>query len=464
MSAYPTRADQGHDSALARDLRRALRGPVSVPGDADFEAARKPWNLTVEQRVRAVVEIEDAADASVLVRYAAGAGLAVAVQPNGHGAAAGLDGEILVRTGRMRRVEVRPEERTARVAAGASWSEVLAETAKYGLTGLCGSSPVVSAVGYTLGGGLSWFGRRHGLAANGVRSFDVVDAEGSRRTVSAASDPELFWALRGGGGDFALVTAMEIELHPAPEVYGGRMVWPAARAAEVLAAVRDTTAVAPEELTVWFSLIDFPPFPELPEPLRGLSAAVVDLTFLGDGAQARHLLGRFDRIPGLVFDTLGSVHIPDLGAICAEPTMPGPGILRAELLDRLDDAAATMFLTAVAPGAMAPLVTAQIRHLGGALARHATGAGACGHISEPYLVGLLGVPWSPADVTAVEARQASVFRSLDRHTSGRKPYTFLTHEERASAAFTRDTLARLREVKRRDDPRGVFRANHPVLV
>ncbi|RCG32481.1 FAD-binding oxidoreductase [Sphaerisporangium album] len=464
MSADDTRAGEDRGTGLARDLRRAVRGPVSVPGDAGFEAARTPWKLTVDQRVRAVVEIEDAADASALVRYAAGAGLALAVQPNGHGAADGLDGEILVRTGRMRRVEVRPDERTARVAAGASWGEVLAEAAKYGLTGLCGSSPAVSAVGYTLGGGLSWFGRRHGLAANGVRSFDVVDAEGASRTVSATSDPELFWALRGGGGDFALVTSMEIELHPAPELYGGRMVWPAARAAEVLTAFRDTTTVAPEELTVWFTLIDFPPFPELPEPLRGLSAVTVDLTFLGDGADARRLLHRFDRIPGLVFDTRGTMAVPELGAICAEPTAPTPAILHGELLDWFDDAAASAFLAAAAPGPVAPLVTAQIRHLGGALARPVPDAGACGHLAEPYLIGMLGIPRVPADVSAIKARQASVCRALAGHTSGSKPFTYLLQDEPASAAFPEETLARLRQVKRRYDPHGIFRANHPVLA
>ncbi|WP_214413037.1 FAD-binding oxidoreductase [Sphaerisporangium fuscum] len=449
-------------SGLAADLRRAVRGRVSVPGDEGFEASRRPWAVNVDQRVRAVVEVEDAADAAALVGYAAKAGLRLAVQPNGHGATDGLDGEILVRTGRMRGVEIRPERRTARVEAGASWGEVLTASAGHGLTGLCGSSPIVSATGFTLGGGLAWFSRRHGLAANGVRSFEVVDAEGSLRTVSAGSDPELFWALRGGGGDFALVTAMEIELYPAPHLYGGRLIWPMERAAEVMAAFRATTAVAPEELSLWFTLMRFPPFPQLPEPLRGLSAVVMDVTYLGEAAEARRLLDRFDRIPGLVVDTRDEIAIPELGGVCAEPTDPSPAVQHAELLRGLDDDAAAAFLAAAGPDTIFPLAVAQIRHLGGALARPVPDAGACGHVAEPYILSLLAIAGAPEEMAAVERRMGSFREALAPWMSGARPYTFLGHSEGPEAAFPADVLARLRAAKRRYDPDGVFRANHPI--
>ncbi|MEV7966385.1 FAD-binding oxidoreductase [Sphaerisporangium sp. NPDC088356] len=437
---------------------------MSVPGDKGFETARQAWNLSIDQPVSAVVQVEDAADAAEVVRFAVRNGFGVAVQPSGHGATDGLDGEILVRTGRLGGVQVWPERRLARVEAGASWGEVLAEAGKHGLTGLAGSSPVVSATGFTLGGGLSWFSRRHGLAANSVRAFDVIDAEGAERRVTAESDAELFWALRGGGGDFALVTAMEFELYPAPKLYGGRMIWPADRAADVLAAFRDTTTQAPEDLSVWFALLQFPPFPELPEPLRGLSAVVVDVTFLGESDEARALLGRFDRIPGVIADTRGEVAPRDLGGICAEPTFPSPSMMRAELLGRFDDAAAEAFLSATAAGAGAPLTSVQIRHLGGALSRLAPDAGACGHIGEQYLVGALGITPTPEAMQAIRARQNELRLALARHTTGIKPFNFLAHEENAASAFPGDVLARLRAAKRHHDPLGVFRSNHPVLA
>ncbi|MEU8269322.1 FAD-binding oxidoreductase [Sphaerisporangium sp. NPDC049002] len=459
---YGTQA--GMESGQAKELRGAVRGRVSVPGDEGFETAKQAWNLTVDQPVSAVVEVENAADAAEVVRFAVRNGFGVAVQPSGHGASDGLDGEILVRTGRLDGVQVWPERRLARVEAGASWGAVLAEAGKHGLTGLAGSSPVVSATGYTLGGGLSWFSRRHGFAANSVRAFDVIDAHGVARRVTDESDAELFWALRGGGGDFALVTAMEFELFPAPELYGGRVIWPAERAADVLAAFRDVTAEAPEELSVWFALMQFPPFPELPEPLRGLSAVVVDVTFLGDGAEARALLQRFDRIPGVIVDTRGEVAPRDLGGICAEPTSPSPSMMRAELFGRFDDTTAAAFLSATAPGAGMPLTSVQIRHLGGALSRLAPDAGACGYVREPYLVSALGITPTPEAVRAVRARQNELRLALARHTTGIKPFNFLAHEENSASAYPGDVLARLRGAKRHHDPLGVFRSNHPVLA
>jgi FAD/FMN-containing dehydrogenase len=448
-------------TTLGTDLRRTVRGQVHVPGDDGFEAARLPWNRAVDQRPAAVVEAEDAADAAAVVGFAGRAGLPVAVQPSGHGATTRLDGTILLRTGRLRGVEVQQERRTARVEAGVQWGELLTATGKHGLTGLPGGSPVVSVTGYTLGGGLGWFSRRHGWAADAVRAFEVVAADGTQARVTAGSDPELFWALRGGGGDFALVTAMELDLHPAPHLYGGRMLWPAERAPEVLAVYREVTAAAPEELTVWFAMVKFPAAPHVPEPLRGLAAVVVDATFLGGEEEGRGLLRRFEDIPGALSDSRAAMPLDALGGICAEPTQPVPGAGRAELLTGLGDAVADDLLSAV--GGIAPVGTVQVRHLGGALRRPADGGGACGHIAEPYLLSMVGPVLSPEGGQALTARMAEIAQAMAPHTSGRKPFTYLNGGETAASAFDADTLARLREIKRRRDPGGVFRANQPVL-
>ncbi|MFF0309184.1 FAD-binding oxidoreductase [Streptosporangium sp. NPDC004379] len=441
------------------DLRRTIRGRVLVAGDEGFEQAGKAWNLSVDQRVRAVVEAEDADDVAALAAHAHRAGLSVAAQPSGHGASGDTDGVILLRTRRLGGVEVRPERRTARVGAGVAWGEVLAATSPYGLTGLAGSSPAPNVVAYTLGGGLSWFSRRYGFAADGVRAFEVVDAEGRRGTVTADSDAELFWALRGGGGDFALVTAIEFDLHPAPALYGGRVMWPAERAPEVLAAFREITGDAPEELTVWFQLLNLPPLPELPEFLRGRSVVTVDTTFLGEAGEAQALLRRLDKIDGSIMDGRGTLPVAELGGVCAEPTAPSPTLSRGELLTALDDTVAGALLAEPT----APLSVVQLRHLGGALARPAEGGGACGHLAEPYILGLIGVVPDPGLAPAVADRREAIVARLGRYVSGRKPFTYLGSGERAAAAFPDDVLARLRDVKRARDPRGVFRSNHPVL-
>jgi FAD/FMN-containing dehydrogenase len=432
-------------------LREAVKGQVLLPGDDAFERASTAWNLSVEQRVAAVVAAADADDVAAVVRHARRAGLAVSAQPSGHGASGDTDGVILLRTGGLGGVQVNPEERTARVGAGVKWGEVLAAAGAHGLTGLAGSSPVVSVTGYTLGGGLSWFGRRHGFAADSVLAFDVVTAGGERARVTADTDPDLFWALRGGGGDFALVTAVEFRLHPAPSLYGGRVMWPGHTAREVFDAFLEVTADAPDELTVWFSRMQFPQAP----PMVALDAA-----FLGDEAEGRTLLARLDKIDDVIADRRGPVAVANLGDITAEPTDPSPGRSRAELLTGLGDAA----VEALLGKPIEPLIGLQVRHLGGALAAAGPGAGPSGPVAEPYLLYMLGAAINPGLAAAVSAKQAGVVAELGAGVSGRKPYTMLAGGERAAAAFAPEAIARLREIKRARDPHGVLRANFPVLA
>jgi len=424
------------------DLRSRVRGQVLLDGDDGFEQARQPWNRAIDQPVAAVVAAADAADVAALVRYARDRGLPVSAQPTGHGASGGLDGVILLRTARLDEVTVDAAARTARVGAGVLWGRVQAAAAPYGLTGLPGSSPVVGVVGYTLGGGLGWFARRYGWAADSVTAFDVVDADGGQSRVTAGSDPDLFWALRGGGGGFALVTAIEFGLHPAPALYGGRVVWPAGQASAVLDAFRQITADAPDELTVWADLLQFPGAP----PMVG-----IDATYLGDAAEGAALLKPLDRIEGPISDTRAPMPLTDLGSITAEPTDPSPGIARGELLTALDDAAVRVLLA----DPVDPLISVQIRHLGGALTRPSDSPH--GPLSEPYGLNLYGRPSE-----AVRARQHDLVHALKAYVRGRKPYTTLAPGETVAAAFTPQTLARLQDIKRRHDPGNLIRANFPV--
>ncbi|KAA2267092.1 FAD-binding oxidoreductase [Solihabitans fulvus] len=433
--------------SIANDLRRHVRGRVQVAGDAGFEQAGRPWNLAVEQPVLAVVEAADTHDVAALVRYAGGAGLTVATQPSGHGASGDVAGVILLRTGRLDELAVRPEQRVARVGAGVRWGRAQAEAGRHGLTGLAGSSPEVSVVGYTLGGGLSWFGRKHGFAAGGVRAFEVVDADGTQATITEETDHELFWALRGGGGDFAVVTALEYDLHPAPQLFGGRMVWPAERAPQLLETFREITARAPDELTVWLSLL---------RPADRPPVVTVDATYLGDESDGRSLLRGFERVDGLLVDGRRRLRVAELGEITSDPTDPGASVFRAELLTDLDDTAAKTLLAAP----IDPLVGMQLRHLGGRLARPSETP--AGHLAEPYLLSMVGIPTTPPVELAVRARQREIVAALGPYVSGRKPFTQLAPEEPAALAFPEDTLDGLRAIKQRRDPRGVLRSNHPV--
>ncbi|MFC4113129.1 FAD-binding oxidoreductase [Nonomuraea zeae] len=431
------------------ELRTLVRGRVLLPGDDGFDQARRPWNLAVEQSVPAVVEAADAADVATLVRYARPRGLKVSAQPSGHGATGDLDGAILLRTGRLDQVSVDASARTARVGAGVRWGQVQRAAAGHGLTGLPGSSPEVSVTGYTLGGGLSWFSRAYGWAADSVTAFEVVRADGERARVTTGSDPDLFWALRGGGGDFALVTALEFGLHPAPALYGGRLLWTADRAAEVLDAYRQITDTAPDRLTLWFDLLNFPAAPPM---------VAVDATYLGAPAEGRAFLRPLERLGGALSDSRAAMPLTDLGSITAEPTTPGHGLSHGDLLTTLDDVTAKALLATP----IDPLLSVQIRHLGGALAHPSDSPH--GPLTEPYALYLFGVPTTPDAASAIQVRQRQLLDDLAPAISGRKPYTFLKPEEPAAMAFTPDALARLRDIKRRHDPDGTIRSNFPVTT
>lgn len=438
---------EGEFSPSLAGLRSVVRGRVLLSGDAGFDAARTPWNLTVDQSVRAVVDVADANDAAALVRFAREVGAPIAVQPNGHGASNALDGAILVRTAALNETHVDTAAGCARVGPGVSWAQVQALAGPAGLTGVAGSSPVVGITGYLLGGGLSWFSRRYGWAAETVTAFDVITADSGRLTATETTEPDLFWALRGGGGDYAFVTSVEFALKPAPSVYGGTMTWPANRSAAVISAFRDITATAPDELSVWCSFTRFPGAPALVR---------IDTTYLGDADAGAALLQPLDRIGGHISDTRRMLPVGDIGTITDEPTKPAPSRQRGALVTDLPDE----FLETLLTQSIEPLVAVQIRHLGGALQRSSdTPAGSA---TAPYLVNFVGVQANPHMGAALTARMDAYFDTLAPVNTTKVPFNFLAPGQHAADAFDTATLTRLRAVKRHRDPDDVFRSNHPV--
>lgn len=351
-------------------LRDAVACPVHLPDDDGWAEVSAPWNASVHQQPAAVVEVRSVDDVVAVVRFAAAEGVPVTVQPRGHGATRAVDGCVLLRTGALDELTVDVEARTARVGAGVPWGRVLAALDGTGLVAPSGSNPSVTAVPYLLGGGLSWLSRPFGTGASILRAADVVDAAGEVRRVDATTDPDLLWALRGGGGDFAVVTAVEIDLREAPEIYGGRLVFPGELVADAFRTFTEVTRTAPEALTVWITSMAFPAAPQLPEEVRGRAFVFVDSTYLGPAVEAERLLAPFRALGPVIRETVRPLQPSEIGTISEEPDESPAGVVSVNLaasVTHVDGELLDALLSRTGPGT--PLGYAQIRHLGGALQR-----------------------------------------------------------------------------------------------
>jgi hypothetical protein len=385
-------------------LRAAVTGDVITPEDAGWDAARAAWNLLADQRPALIVQAADADDVAQTVRYARARDLRIAAQGTGHGAArhGSLTGTVLIRTARMDGVVVDPAERTARVGAGARWSDVVAAAVPHGLTGLHGFSAGVGVAGYVLGGGLGWLARSHGLASQYVRSFEVVTADGERRRLDADDEPDLFWALRGGGGAGVIVTAIELELVPLREAYAGALLWPMDRAGEVGHAYREWIRTAPDTLTSSLRLMHFPPLPVLPEALRGRALVQLTLTFLGDARDGDALIAPLRALAPEI-DNVGIIPAAALGDIAGDPVDPLPDRSHSRLLATLTPETIDALV-----GLVDPAVTVlEVRHLGGAL-RHPANPGAAGALDAEALIFASGVPATREHELALETTCAAI--------------------------------------------------------
>ncbi len=450
---------------LASDLallRRACTGPVLAPGDDGFDDARRAWNLAVDQRPALVALPADAGDVAAVVRHARAAGLRVNVQGTGHGAGAldGLDETVLIRTSALADVHVDPQARRARVGAGVIWRDVAVPASAHGLAPLAGSSPDVGVVGYSLGGGIGWLARRHGLACNSVTAIELVTADGRLVRTDAEHEPDLFWALRGGGGNFGVVTAIEFAVYPIEELYAGAMFFPFDRAREVLHAWRESLATYPDELMTWASLLQFPDLPDVPEPVRGRSFTVVMGVHQGEEHEGRELLAPI-RALGPVMDTFAMVPPAGISELAMDPPDPLPYATAHQLLAELPASAIDAIVDAAGPGTGSPLAMVQLRHMGGALARTAPGAGARATLPGVVSLFALGVTGDAESTEVAEGYLGEVERAVLAHRAGDYP-NFVEEEVDASRFFDGATWARLRAVKAAYDGDDLFRGNHHV--
>ncbi|MHB1319690.1 MAG: FAD-binding oxidoreductase [Anaerolineae bacterium] len=453
--------------ACPEPLDGLVKGRVYAPGDAGYHEARRAWNLTVDQYPALVVVAKDADDVSYAVRWAADAGLKVAVQATGHGVVTPADDAVLIVTSEMTGVEVDPEAHSAWVEAGTKWGQVLAAAQVHGLAPLLGSSPDVGVVGYTLGGGLGWLARKYGLSADSVRAIELVTADGRRIRASADEHPDLFWGLRGGGGSLGVVTRMQITLYPVAMVYGGNLLYPIESAREVLTRYRDWLSTLPDEMTSSVVLMNFPPFPQVPEPLRGKSFAIVRGCYAGDLAEGQALVDTWRRWRAPAIDMFGPMSFADAATISSDPEDPVPGLsMGAWMADLDDEAIDTLIHFTVPQGGPPPVVFTEVRHIGGAVARADASRSVYGNRSSELLLDSIGMAPTPQAAKAVEHAMAAFEETLRPHLTGGVYMNFLHGEaarSRIADAYPTEAFQWLRALKREWDPDNLFSHAFPVM-
>ncbi len=442
----------------------SIEGRVATPTDADWDQARQAWNLAADQRPAAVAFVEGADDVAEVIRFAGQNGLKVAGQGTGHGAVAlgPLEEAILIKTERMRAVEVDSDARTARVDAGVLALELGEAAQAQGLCSLPGSSPDVGVTGYTLGGGLSWLGRRHGFACNRVTAIELVAADGEPRLVDSENDPDLFWALRGGGGGYAIVTALHLNLLPIAEVYAGALLLPAEVGADGIRAYRDWAATVPDEVTSVVRFLRPPPMPDVPEPLRDRRLLTLGAACIGGREEGEAMVAPLREIGEPIMDTFEQIPAAGLSRIHMDPEVPVPGMGHHALIEELPDEAIDAFVGAEGPDAGSPLLLAELRHLGGALGRPAENGGALSKLDAEFVMFGLGLPMAPEMGEAIEAHLDELHTTMQPWGSDGGYFNFAERPCDLEAILPAETCSRLAEVKRSWDPDGMILANHAL--
>ncbi len=443
-------------------IRGLVAGRIVSQAEEEWEIARRAWNLSAVQRPPLVAFPESTEDVVQLVAFARSHGLRVAPQGTGHGAGplGALEDALLLKPSRMREVTIDPNGRRARVGAGIRWGEVQAAAAPHGLAGLAGSAPDVGVVGYTLGGGIGWLARRYGLACNSVLAVDVVTADGRLLHVDRKHEPDLFWALRGGGGSFGIVTALEFALYPVRELYAGALFWPQERAAEILQAWRAWTADIPDAVTSVGRLLNLPPIPEIPEELRGRSFVLVEAACLAAEDEGIELLRPLVEL-GPEIDTFAMLPPTGLGALHMDPVDPSPAFVDGWLLADLPPTAIDALVGAAGLGSSSPLISVELRHLGGALADAAPDHGALASLDAGFATATISLVMNENEA-ALERRDALIRSALAPWEAERSYFNFAERSFNVSDLFSPATCERLGRVKAQYDAGDLIRSTHPI--
>jgi FAD/FMN-containing dehydrogenase len=452
-----------------RELREAVRGQAFAPGDEGYADACRVWNGMHDERQPAlIVRCSDKSDVVAAIRFARDEGLSIAVRGGGHNVAgnATCDGGLVIDLSGMKRIEVDAEQRLARVEGGALWAEVDAATQPFGLATTGGLVSSTGVAGFTLGGGIGWLMRKHGLACDNLIAAEVVTADGQTVVADEDQNSELLWGLRGGGGNFGVVTEFTFRLHPlGPMVLGGMVAHPLERAGEVLRFWREWAAGASDDVCTLAAIVYAPPEPFVPEEVQGtpiIAIAAFHTDADGRGADALRELREYG--PPAI-DVIGPMPYTALQQMFDGGAPSGSrNYWRSAYLADLNDGAIDAIL-ANAAGLPVPLGQIHIHQMGGAAGRVPAGATAFAHRDAAFVLNLIGMWLEPGGDEQNIAWVREISADVEPHTTGAPYVNFLGDEgaDRVRAAYGDDAYTRLQALKRQFDPANTFRLNQNVV-
>jgi FAD/FMN-containing dehydrogenase len=453
----------GLDDGAVGALAATFHGELIVPGDERYDGARRVWNGMVDKRPVIIASCAGVADVVAAVTFAKEHGLLVAVRGGGHNVAgnAVCDDGIVIDLSGMKGVRVDPDAGTARARPGVTWGEFDRETQLFGLATTGGFVATTGIAGLTLGGGIGWLARKHGTACDNLLSVDVVTASGEIMTASATEHPELFWGLRGGGGNFGIVTSFEYRLHPVgPTVLAGGVVHPFERAGEVLRCFRDQVASAPDELTVVAVISRAGTEPHLPERAHGQLVVTLAVCWAGDLDEGERVLRPLRSFGEPLADLVGPMPYTVLQSADAPSGLQN--YWQSSYLDALTDEAIDTAV-AHASGMTSPLSSCYFEHLQGAIGRVGDGDTAFGHRDAAFDFNILSVWPDPATSAEHIGWARDLWAAMQPFASGVYVNNLGTEgEDRVQAAYTPATYQRLVALKDEYDPANLFRHNQNI--
>jgi FAD/FMN-containing dehydrogenase len=452
--------------ATVQELRESIHGRVLRPDDDGYAEACRIWNGAFDERRPAViVTCSGAADVIAAVGFARSNDLAIAVRGGGHSIAgfSSCDGGIVIDLSAMRSVRVDPDAQRAYVGPGAIWGDVDHETQAQALATTGGLVSTTGVAGFTLGGGIGWLMRKHGLACDNLLSADVVTADGRLVHASESENPDLLWGLRGGAGNFGIVTQFELELHPlGPTVYAGIIFFSADHDIELMRLFRDWAPTVPDEITAALNLTTAPPLPVIPEEWHGKKVIALIAVSAGSMDEAESQVRAFREAAEPVADLLGPMPYTAMQTLI-DPLWP-KGIqayFKATNLSRFDDQLIERLHQqhVSAPG---PQCEIHVHQMGGAVGRVGEGETAFSERSMPYVLNAV-TGWQDPDAGRAHTEWArNVVASAAEATTGRAYVNFLGDSDSARSSYGADTYARLLALKREYDPTNVFRLNQNI--